>query len=433
MGHPSGAGMMNAKSAGLAVLLLAICGAAVEAQEASLGPHIGAQLTEEHDSNVFRSSGLAGAAPMMGDRITTGTLLAGIDETYSREQLSASASVGRVLYGTQTGLDYTQQNINAVLRSDLPLNIQTSLQATRSATLLPLSSQVQAVRDVIATNTFSGSADFPVWVDWRGVLDLSSSRSANSSSLYSTSDLRALQADGGIRYEPSSGNHIDLVFRGVRATYPQSTAQQVTGTGYTEEGEDLRLDLSFWSASHILGHAGSTRHRADDLVVGNFFSGLPVHLSRDFAGPIYDLTYDWDVTGATRLTLYGARQIGATGTNQYLTGGNQYLSSVSKTFRIAPAFQWSSKLSFNASLEWSLQDYRDDLYLAYLQQIGYSINGVVGRKDATHTMGLGASWSPRRYLALTLDLHREVRDSNQAIWSYTNNVANLSVRGNFDL
>ena len=404
-----------------AALALAWPGGAAFAQspEAPLGFSIGPSVNVEHDSNVLRTAATGGFAPAQGDTISSYDLVGGLHETYGREEVNASASIGRVLYGHLRQFDYTQQDIRAGLRSSLPLDINVDLGATRSVQLAHFSDINSASRDVIAHNQASAGFDVPLLVrQWRGVLNGEGLQVRNSDPGLQTQDYNEGGASAGIRYAPTTGNHIDLLGRATHGMYPNATPATLLGRSYLEHGADLTIDWTFNGASRALGHAGFVRRRSQAVpFLYNYFTGNTIYLKRDFAGPAYDLTYLWQATAATRVTLLAARSTGA-------AGDNNYLAAVLRSYRVTPAFQVTNKLALNAYGEWNQRSYFSDIYAAYY-------GAGTERRDHTRNAGLGAAWTPWRWLQATLDVHRETRSSTIGIWSYGDSVASLGVQATF--
>jgi hypothetical protein len=115
-----------AKGLMLASTVLAASGFVAEAlaQEPVTGFYVGAGISEQYDSNVLRVPSGTGTS---SDEITDTELLAGFDRTYSRQHLTASATVARVLFGHLSEYDYTRQDLRADWKANFPADINTEL------------------------------------------------------------------------------------------------------------------------------------------------------------------------------------------------------------------------------------------------------------------------------------------------------------------
>jgi hypothetical protein len=406
-------------------LALALAGAA-HGQETPLGFSIGPAVTEEHDSNFTRGAGAALGQPVVADSYTEADLIGSFYETYGRQIVNASASVGRVLFKKETLYDYTRQDLKANLESDFPYTIKTIVSAEHSAQLARFADIGSAVRDVIGRNDIEADLYFPLVVDWQGILLATLMRVDNSAPSFVDLNVDTKEIDAGTRYQPSSGNHVDLVLRDTLGSYPNGTASNLISPTYRERGVDLRLDWTFSGASHLLGRAGYLQRRNDDLYITGVIAQGPrryplvstTDINRNFSGPSFELTYIWTLSKATNLTAYGVRQIG-------VAGDYNYLSAITNTYRITPGYTPDEKVGFNAYFEWTRRNYFNSYAALTDSQPGTT------RLDTWRNAGLSMRWTPRRWLQVTFDVHRENRDSNIALYSYVDNVASVGIAATF--
>ncbi|HYA66446.1 MAG TPA: hypothetical protein VEE84_07140 [Burkholderiaceae bacterium] len=390
------------------------------AQEIPLGFSWGPGETVAHDNNLTRVNSQSGY-PTVSDTSYTTSLTATLHETYSRQDVMASATVGRVLYQTYSEFDATQENLRAALQSDLPLSASSRVTLVRTAVMAQFADIGGATPDVITRNEINGSVDFPLESNWRAVLGGDDSKTQNSASMYQTQNLNTTELNGGIRFQPVTGNHIDVLLRTLHAEYPNGSPSALVSSGYNERGADLRVDWTLTGPSHLLGRAGYLEHRNDEVPYYNVavFPPEPEVLNRDFSGPGYDLTYIWQITGASRLTLYGLRQTGA-------AGDNNYLSAVTKTFRIAPAYQPRQMIGCEAYFEWTQRNYFENVY-----DVVTNTAPGTNRLDNSHNAGLSILWNPRRWLSVRLDVRHELRDSSISTYTYSDTNAALSLQTRF--
>lgn len=388
-------------------------------QEVPLGFSWGPGETVERDSNLQRNSGLPGF-PVLPDTLSSTNLMGAFHEIYSRQEITASATIGRVLFRNERQFDYTQEDIRGTLQSSLPYSINSTVSFERSAQLAHFADIGIPVRDVIDFNNLNATIDLPLAVDWRLVLGGVGYDIKNSATIEQPGDVSSAEFNGGIRYEPSSGNHIDLLLRDVRATYPNANASILINPGYRDRGADLRLDWIFSGLSHLTGDAGYVKRNYVPLLGSSSTELLAldplISLNRNFAGPAYDLTYAWQVTTTSRFTFFGQRVSGA-------AGDNNYLSAVTEDFRLSPNYQSSAFFEWDAYWEWQRRNYFSNVY-----QIVYGLPPDVTRLDTTRSVGASVIWSPRRWLKATLAVHREHRDSTIPVWTYNDNTAILSIQ-----
>jgi hypothetical protein len=411
---------------GAAALLTALALAApAHAQEAPLGFTFGPGETVTHDSNVLRVPGYLAGPTGAGDTSSLTDLTGTVHEVYGRDDFTVSATLGRVIYKHLSYLDYTQQDLHGTFHANLPLNIDAAISGVHTASLahfadFTITKGAPIPRNVITGNNINGYVDAPVFTDFRAIVGGAGSQSRNSADSFKTQDFNTAEVNGGIRYQPSTGNHVDLLARSTTGTYVNGSPAAFVGPGYRTRGADLSADWTFAGASHLHGRAGYVRHSGDDYVFPVTVNGSTsfVDVDRNFSGPAFDLTYLWDLSAAARLKFYGLRETGA-------AGDNSYQSAVTHTYRITPTYLPTVKTEIDAYAEWSRRDYFTNVLVA----IGQS-NGIA-RLDQSHSVGLTALWNPRRWIQLKLDLRHEIRDSTEAAFAYTDTAASLMVQGTF--
>lgn len=432
-----GLGLVTRRRAIITALLLAL-GARAEAQEAApLGFTIGPQLLVEHDTNFFRTSGtevvsIPGSlqtetvkVPVEAMTMEEADLVGMLHEVYGPETITASATGGRAHFDENSHYDYTDESLRADLQSDYPKNVTMKLGLGRTVALAKFEDIGNYVRDVMANNEMDASLAVPLLhVDWQGIVAGSETRTTNSAVVYKTLDLDMKELDAGIRYQPSSSNHVDLLARDALGAYPNGSPSVYVSPRFRDRGVDLRVDVTFSGISHVLGSAGYLQERNAQLDVyqTEIVNGIPTEvatkINRNFSGANFNLTYIRQLTGAFKVTAYGLRQIGP-------AGDYNYLSAVSHTYRIMPGYQPREKLEFDAYAEWTERNYFSDY--AFLTG---SEPGTV-RLDVSRNAGLKMRWSLRRWLEINMSLVHEKRDSNIAVWSFVDNVATASVKAMF--
>ncbi len=408
-----------------AVVALAGFGPVAEAQEIPLGFTIGPGETLTYDSNVLRLPGNA-PDPQGNSDVSALTSVTGkLHENYGREDLNLSAMVGRVLYKRHTQLDYTQQDLRGNLRASLPLSIEAVVSASHTATLAHFADLSTTVRNVITRNDANADLDLPVLADWRAVAGAEGSQSRNSNAQFTTQDFNSAEVRGGIRYQPTTGNHVDLLVRSIGGTYTNGSPASYVGPGYRDHAADLSADWTFSGASHLHGRAGYIKHTNDDHLFPALDAfGSPVQpprlveINRNFSGPAFDLTYTWQLSAITSVRLFGLRESGA-------AGDNNYQSAVTHTFRITPAYKPTVKTELDAYAEWSKLNYFTNVLVGTAQFDGNQ------RFDHAHSLGITALWNPRRWLQGSLDIHHEVRDSTVTIGQFVDTMATLQLQGTF--
>lgn len=397
--------------------------AAVPAGDDTLGFHVGASESLHHDSNFYDASAQQSSIAVVGQTESTSSVTGSFHQIYGREDVSASATVGRVLFNSLGQFNFTQLELREAVKASLPLSVVVNADADRSSSLAHFADLVGpnglpvSARDVIITNRFHGMIDFPFESNWRGLIEGTETHSSNSYGLLSTQDARIHALDGGVRFQPVTGNHVDLLIRSEIGEFPNGSPSVEIGPGYHDRGVDLRVDWTFSGASHVLGHAGFMRRAGDDLYV--IYNGALTDINRNFSGPAVDLSFIWQITGTTGVTFYIARQAGA-------AGDYNFLSAVTKTLRITPNYKLTSKIQLEAFGEWDQRNYFSQVYSVINNEPAGTI-----RDDISTSVGMRGRWNPFRWLQTSLEVRRDARSSTLGVWSYTDNSATLAVQATF--
>ena len=430
----AGAGGPAVRPRKLAMLAL-LCTAAGTAAGAGKPPEpgftFGPSETIEHDSNLTRTSGEAGASEV-SDTLYNTSLGANFNRDYGRERVNLAVSLGRVVYQNTTSLDYTQQALDAGIVANLPLNIDAQAQAAHHVQMVHFADIGAPIRDVITSNSAAGSLAFPLISGLRAVVGGNAQHSSNSGATLRFQDTRAAEGNAGLRLESSSGNHVDVLVRSVHATHPNyipgvASANQAISPGYDERGADISGDWTFSAGSRLHGRAGYLRHTGDEFdAAPGPGQILPVgvtqiHVNHNFAGPAFDVTYTWQATALSKIDFLGSRATGA-------VGDNNFLSAVTRTYRITPTYQAGAKTEISAYALWAQYAYASDPLIA-------AAAGLTGaqalRLDHERDAGIAVDWTPRRWLEIKADVHQEHRSSSISFYGFTANVVVLSAVGTF--
>jgi hypothetical protein len=359
----------------------------------------GAGWSSQYDSNVQRLT----ADAAVGSWINEFSVLLGFDKTYSRQHVYASAELGRVLYGQLPIYDYTHENLLAGWHMDLPDSADAAVDVTRRVDLAHFADLNSVLRDVISRDEVHATVDVPVATYWRPVVEVDASQLRNSNGAETAADLNIVEVDAGIRYQTGSDNQVDLVARGVRGTYPHAPAvppDQALVSSYRERGGDIRAKWKFSGASTLFGRIG---------YVSREYDLSPTFPS--FGGAAYDLTYVWEATARTSMTLLVLRETGA-------TGDNQYLSSVTHRYRLNPSYAATAKIKVQGQFELSRYDY-------------LALPSVPARTDNVPAAGVNVSWLPQRWLTVKIGETWEHRSSNLAAFAYTDRISSLLLQASF--
>jgi len=392
-----------------AIALLALLGAVLAADasaaEDTEGFHFGGGVNVANDSNVFRTSA-TGPGAVTSVYMTTPYALASFDRTYGQQHVFASVNFGRVLYSSGlSSYDYNSETVDAGYRLGSWQRFNVGIEWVRSASQVNFGDTLFKVPDVLTRDAVTIDVDEPVIGDWHLVGNATGAFDRYSDASSSFSNLDRFGGQVGVRYVPVYGNRIDLLLGETHGRYPNGAATSFGNAAYRDWLADLSVSWRFSGSSRLDGHAGYQQRRNETLTF------------RDFSGLSSDLAWVWAATGKLTLTSSVSRVMGAAGDVQFLT-------AVTKTWRLAPAWQATEKIKVEAAVYRSVRDY----FGQGLQLGPGSPLPAAAHIDTILGGSLTTTWVMQRWLTLSADLRAEHRDSNLAVWAYSDRIAGISAQ-----
>jgi hypothetical protein len=388
------------------------------------GFYFGGLESLSYDSNLTETD----VAPRLSTWISNSSLIGGLNETYGRQNLTGTATIGRVIYHDQGDYDYTAEDVHLGWTSSLPGDINTDLDGGQTRQLAHFADFNTPTRNILTRDAINGSVDFPVYgQDFRGLVGGDGSKIRNSDPAEVINNSNSREVNVGLRYQPATGDRLDLLAREQHVDYtsPPSTAS-LTNANYTDRGIDLRATWVFSPISHILGRVGYTRRRVEN----------PALSFENFSGPGFDVSYVYLPTPKTSLTLYALRQTGA-------TGENGALYAITRTLRFTPAYLPTAKTKLTLNLEYDLynnittQSYANALTAYYLSVFpaGSTIPFIPNQSFSYHStsVGLDGTWDPYRWLEAKLSWRRDERSAGDVAlgFNYVERVTMVTVQAKF--
>lgn len=379
-------------------LLLAATGAAAQTSPW----YLGASLALTHEDNVYRlGDGVAAPAGVSkSDRITTGALLAGLDQPIGRQRLYGTATLrdnrfdrNRVLdnqgYALRGGIDWATGNR---VSGTLDLRADRALARFNTDTEIGLITRrnIEQVRQATARVRVGTVTEYSLEAGLeRREVDYSAPE-------YAPRENRATTATAGLRWRPSAGLMLGGGLRHVRGSYPKF--EPLAGGGYrpdrfTRDGLDLLFELTPGGASRFDGRATLGRTRYGEAT------------GRDFSGVTGAASWVWQPGAKLQLTTRLSRDDGQSGffsTSPLIDGVVDY-SRTTTVLSLRADYAATAKLRFNASLAAGRRD------LVRTLPPSASVTGDATGREHTLEATLGLSWEPLRSTVLGCDLGRERR------------------------
>lgn len=377
----------------LPFVLLATVSASCWAQSDVGSPwYVGASLGHYYSSNVFRSN-----AASNSDRLTSISLLGGVDQRLGRQRVYANARFNDTRYQDNTRLNNNGYNLGAGVNWETVGNLSGTLEYTRARTLADFNSTTAVAPTTERNLQTDQSATATVRL---GLPTLSSysvegswihRERAYSLSLFDSQEFRQDAQSLGLLYNASSAWRFGVAGRYTKGKVPVG--------GFEYDRKDLDL-TALWRAS------GSS----------NLNARLSRSKSDNFSGLTGALTWDWRPGGRWSASTQLSRD---TGIETYYLGINNGLSDfnrVQTALQTQLNYQLTGKVTVQLGAGYTRLSRNDD-------QFGTSF------KDNSRQYSLGLAWQALRNVTLGCQYSRMSRDTTSVLYAYSAYTAGCYVQG----
>ena len=401
--------------------LLAMPLAALAQAQDSNPYYFGGSLGLTHVSNIYRTA--AGSTAPQGqandDTVTTASLLGGVDLRLGREHLTANAALQSNHYERNSLLDNLGYNGRMGLDWATVDNISGTISLGGSR---QLSSNVPGygyspvyVKNVETDYSADALTRIGLVTRWTLEADLNYNRRSFSADTYKSLDYQQTSYSLGPTYRPSELLRIGVDLRHTRGSRPfyavdiDPGTQQFVYVANDFNRDDVDLNV-YWKAS------GANQFEA------RLSSGRSHHLTsagQDFSGFTGQLNWYWQPTGRLSFTSQLIRDTGLQTAFASFLG--QSSSSFSEdqlvtTARSYASYQYSAKLSFNASASFS----RGRLAVNVPNQTPPESLNLT---NTDYAASLGAAWQISRGISFSCQMGRQERTGDIQLNPYkANNV-----------
>jgi hypothetical protein len=337
---------------------------------------------------VTRNSDVSPLSPgKSSDTITTATLLAGVDETFGRQRLNASASLRHNNYADNSDLNHLAHDLKARLDFATVDRISGSLSAGMSQLRdLGLEPSTATLERVLSRSQNLGAA-LRMGVVTRftveGTLDHREQDFKRKSSSGDPRDYTL--TTGGLSFRYSANPDLTL------GTGLRLGDGRYTATDIDFKRRDLDL-LATWRPSG----ASSLNARLSASKINYQPAGIS-----DFSGLTGDVAWDWQPTGKIRLVSRLSRD------NRDTAGelaSSTDTSRVSTGLSVTADYELSAKVALTAA---------GGLTQRTLEDIVPNQTTQRGR-DRVYALSVGARWTPLRVLTLSCDVSKNQRTVSQS-------------------
>lgn len=354
------------------------------------------------DANVFR---LPDSAPPpagttnKNDRINTTYVGLRIDKSFAQQRVQLDVTKTVYRYGNFTFLDFDAFDYRGAWLWRLTPRLSGTLSLDHRQALVPFADYTGFQRNISNTDRRNFNLDGWLVGGWHVLLGVSESETKYTQVFLPQTSSRLDGADAGIRYIVPSGSSITATQRWSKGTTINQALDPVNfiDDGFRLQESELQATWLASGKSTVNGRLAWIERRHEHFT------------QRDFSRLAGNLDYTWTPTGKLRLTLAARRDVGA-----WWDLISSYTVSDSLTF--TPAWQADAKTAVRMRFDCSQRDY-----------IGPVIaNPGPLRGDTVCSAGLGAEWTPQRYVTLSANLQRDRRASNYAAFQFDDTIAVVS-------
>ena len=354
----------------------------------------------QHDSNLFRlPDGVqpTGDGAERSDNISKTNLGFKIDKEYSLQTFKLDYLHQIVRFDNADFLNYNANNYNATWMWALTPSLKGNLSSARTVDLVPFidfnSSDTLNLRTA-KTQIFD--FDFSPHNVWHLLGGYTNLDSTNSQTFLPETSYKFDALEGGVKYSFPSDSYVALKFRNRNGSQDANNFSLIS-TGFTEKEEELSAYWNVTGKSKLGANVGHNKRDDDSFAI------------RDFSGYFGGIDYVWNATAKVNLNINLSRKLAA-----FQDTTSSY--TVNDVLSIRPTWAPTSKTLVRASLQIGKRKFLGD----------GPVLSATDREDDTLSYGIGADWTPRSTIKLSINLQHEQRNSNVAIKDYSANIASIN-------
>lgn len=361
-----------------------------------------------YDNNVYRLPSSVDPKLVIGhssksDRIRSILLGINIDKKYSNQNVMFSANATNNKYDTFSSLDYNGTAYSAAWNWTMSSRLSGALSVRRVQTLNSFAETQTYSRNLQTQDNRHLNADWLIGSGWHVFMGAQTTEISNSISTINNLSYFSRAEEWGVKYIPAGKGSMALVSRNIHANTvnfsPDYTKQ--IDAGYAERQEELQFNWPFSGKSELSGSLVGIRHT------------YPLFAQRNYSGLQHRLGYAWGITDKFHLNARIQKNI-----NSWLDAASSYY--VSDTILISPTWQVSSKIDMRIEFSQGRSDYR-----------GAIAANTAPRHDEDRSSLIGLGWQPQKSVKLMASMQHSRRNSNYGSYSYSDNLANLSITTTF--
>jgi exopolysaccharide biosynthesis operon protein EpsL len=354
-----------------------------------------AGLNKVHDNNLFRR-----ASNEVSEEITTTTLGAKLDKTYSLQRIVLDLNLVDNKYNVNDYLNFTATNYSAAWNWSLTPEITGSLSSDRTQGLNSFGDvRVTTQRNIRTTTMNQFKVQYSPHNVWTAILGFSQMSLQNSETFTAISDFDASGLDYGLMYLFPSGSNIHLMGHNRRGEFTKRPLDPVLvfDNGYDEKEYELELMSQDPGKDRLTAKVGYLERSYDNFTIRNYSSYI--------ANVIYEL----QITGKLKSNFTLSRTLAP-----FETSNSTY--SLSDNFSGRLFYQAFAKVQVGINASYGERSFE-----------GRGQFSTSDRTDRETSYGAFVRWNPIKNIGFNLSSTKSNRNSSLANFDYDDTLTSVSV------
>ncbi len=356
------------------------------------------------DANLFRLPGsanplLAVGKPNKDDRITTNYVGLRLDKSLAQQRFQLDVTKTTTRYNSFTFLDFDALDYRGAWLWHLTPRVSGTLSAEHRQALVPFVDFRGFQRNISNTGRRSFSLDGWLVGGWHVLLGAFDGETKYTQVFLPQTSSRSYGADVGVRYVAASGSSVTATRRSSKGTTLNQPLDPVNliDNGFSIQESELQSAWLVSGKSTLNGRLAWIERRHEHFT------------QRDFSRMAGNLDYTWTPSSKLRLAVSARRDVGA-----WWDLISSY--TVSDSLSFTPTWQATAKTVLRLRVDCSQRDFRGPVVA----------NPGALRGDTVCSAGLGADWTPLRYVTFSANLQRDRRSSNYSAFDFDDTIAVIS-------
>jgi Putative beta-barrel porin 2 len=370
---------------------------------------------ESYDNNLYRLPANVADLAALGIAVPTGsrqdhinTSSVGLDGSWSlgRQIFVVDLRADENRYAQSTNLDYVSTADKVIWDWQILSTLSGQVGADYTRTLAGFVNSFVYTKNVVDTAQYFAGGRWtvgPHWTVFGGVVDSDTKLSAAASRI---NDNNNESGAVGAELATNAVNTIGAEYRFTKVTYASAAT---SGSDYNEDRARAYIKYVFSDKTEIDASAGYLwrNYPSENRAVG------------DFAGNVWRISAQWQVTDKTQLIAQGWRELQA-----YITQDTNYY--VSNGVSIAPTWNPTESINLTLTASTEKQDYIGDATTETGLTDVASVPGSGARHDRLNTAQAAIAYTPNyplwRDLTLNVSARHEQRSSNDYRFTYNDTI-----------